>query len=273
MDDLSHEQWNDWDKKGFIVLKGFFSSADINIHNSFIDQLWKTRKEKRNQSVCDVFLNSEQQQRKQFFKVTDNARQHPYKLNDLYLTSPEVRSLSLNETLCGVLSQLLSGDPIVINSLNIEFGTQQPDHIDTFFMPPTVTNMMLASWIALDYAHLRNGPLRIYPGSHKIPPYLFSNGKLKAIDLEMPDFNRYIKDELEKRDIQEEFFIAEPGDVLIWHAQLLHGGENIHHMSTRKSLVTHYFRTKDQWRRFWRIRKHGSNGFYLKRPHQPIDAV
>jgi ectoine hydroxylase-related dioxygenase (phytanoyl-CoA dioxygenase family) len=45
---------------------------------------------------------------------------------------------------------------------------------------------------------------------------------------------------------QVENFFAEPGDVPIWHAQLLHGGRPINDpRQTRLSLVTHYWTTHD----------------------------
>jgi len=63
-------------------------------------------------------------------------------------------------------------------------------------------------------------------------------------------------------------FHAEKGDLLIWHSQLLHGGSAIAEQgSTRKSLVTHYFRRKDYLHRFWKIRKHQSGAYYyVKQP-------
>jgi ectoine hydroxylase-related dioxygenase (phytanoyl-CoA dioxygenase family) len=37
-------------------------------------------------------------------------------------------------------------------------------------------------------------------------------------------------------------FLAESGDVLVWHANLVHGGNSIaRNGSTRRSLVAHYF--------------------------------
>ena len=266
---LSADQLKAWEHNGYIVLKKLFSEAEVRALNTFIDKRWADRKKNKSQVPCDVYLKTDREQRIPFSEVDDTARHTPYKLNDLYLDYPEVRDVSLAPALCGVVSQLLSGAPIVINTLSIEYGTQQPDHIDTFFMPPRVENKMVASWVALEATHASNGPLRIYPGSHKIPAYRFSHGGLKAVRSEMDAFYSYIQEALALRKIEPEYFIAKPGDVLIWHAQLLHGGEQIaDKQATRRSLVTHYFRARDQWPRFWQIKQHTKSGYYYKRPHQ-----
>ena len=37
-------------------------------------------------------------------------------------------------------------------------------------------------------------------------------------------------------------FLAKKGDLLVWHANLLHGGEKVvDQNSTRKSMVLHYY--------------------------------
>ena len=267
---LSNSQLKFWEERGFLILRGFFTDEQIESHNNFIEKLWKDRKSQRTLLPCDVNINSQHEKRLPLYAVDDKSRQSPYKLNDLYLNYSEVRELSLSPNLCSIIEQLLTGKPLVINTLNMEYGSEQPNHIDTFYMPPRVTNKMLASWIALEDVNMTNGPLRFYPRSHKIPPYRFSHGKLNAIDAEIPDFYKYIKDELRSNNINAEYFEAKAGDVLLWHAQLLLGGEKIKQHNTRKSLVTHYFRTKDQWPRFWRIRKANDEGYFLKRSHQKL---
>lgn len=42
--------------------------------------------------------------------------------------------------------------------------------------------------------------------------------------------------------LNKQIFKAEKGDLLIWHANLIHGGEKINKQGvTRKSMVIHYF--------------------------------
>ena len=66
----------------------------------------------------------------------------------------------------------------------------------------------------------------------------------------------YFREQLQQRDSKPVTCTAEPGDVLIWHSQLLHGGSAITDAAkTRRSLVTHYFRQQDYRHHFWQLRK------------------
>ncbi len=196
--------------------------------------------------MIDIFVDTEQQRRVYMVDAPGEARGSPYKLNDLYLTQERIRELIVGERIAPILRHLLGGFPMVCNSLNFEFGSQQPHHFDTFYMPSPTPNKMVASWLALEDTTLENGPLSYYPGSHKIPPYIFSNGTTLAIVDEMPKFNEYITAEIEKRGLTPQTLLAEKGDLLIWHSQLFHGGsEIIDKTQTRRSLVTHYFTKED----------------------------
>ena len=71
---------------------------------------------------------------------------------------------------------------------------------------------------------MTNGPLRFYPKVIR-SPHKFSHGKTNAISEEMPDFYKYIESEITRRGISWSMKLN--GDVLLWHAQLMHGGEKI----------------------------------------------
>ncbi len=259
---------DDWYNNGYLILRGVFSPERCSATNALIDQLWQTRSNLPQPITIDAWLESSQNRRMLFSHAPDDARAAPYKINDLYRDFPEIRSLVLDPDLSAVLAELLDGEPLVCNSLNFEYGSQQNNHVDTLYMPPRVENKLVVSWIALDEIDLSNGPVQLYPGSHLIPPYRFSNGDIRAVSAEMSAFNAYIESELDARGIEPVAFTAQPGDVLIWHAQLLHGGTPITDPEkTRRSLVTHYFRRQDYWHHFWRLRKEHKQGYYLHRRH------
>lgn len=47
---------------------------------------------------------------------------------------------------------------------------------------------------------------------------------------------------MEERQLEPHYFEARKGDVLIWHANLLHGGSPRRELTrSRKALVCHYF--------------------------------
>ena len=47
---------------------------------------------------------------------------------------------------------------------------------------------------------------------------------------------------VEEHPLQKQIFTAKKGDMLVWHGNLIHGGEPMLHKDlTRKSMVAHYF--------------------------------
>ena len=266
---LSEQQRQDWDNDGYLLLKGFYSTTRIDQINALIDRLWKQRRTLGPQYVIDIFVESPDERRVYFSDAPKAARRKPYKLNDLYLSQADIRQLIVGEDLAPILQALLQGTPMVCNTLNFEFGSQQDYHFDTFYMPSPTPNKMVASWIALEDTTMDNGPLSYYPGSHKIPPYHFSSGSTIIVNEEMPKFRDYVYGEIKQRGLKPATLLANKGDVLIWHSQLFHGGSKIVNQNmTRKSLVTHYFTNED----FPdltppRVCEHGG---YMDRAAQPV---
>jgi ectoine hydroxylase-related dioxygenase (phytanoyl-CoA dioxygenase family) len=55
-------------------------------------------------------------------------------------------------------------------------------------------------------------------------------------------YEPYIKDLLVKNACKPAYFHAEKGDVLLWHANLIHGGSRRRDLQrSRKAMVCHYF--------------------------------
>lgn len=267
---LTTEQQRHWEAEGFLVVPGFFPPDRVADLVEELDRLWHDRQTDDRGLVIDVYIDTPEERRIRFRDAPDEARTLPYKLNDLYLVSPLVRETILDPKLVDLVDDLLDGRPVVCNSLTFERGSQQRFHFDTFYMPPLVPNKMLASWIALEDADDRAGPLRYFPRSHLIPPYHFSDGRLNAQLDEMPDFDDYIDKHIADRGLDWTTFPARAGDLFIWHAQLYHGGAPIDDMSlTRKSLVTHYFRAQDMDPAS--VEDIGGGRCYLRREHQAAE--
>jgi phytanoyl-CoA hydroxylase len=269
----SKEKQAFWEEHGYVVLEQLYDDAQIGKVNRCVDDIWTKQRVPNPRISADVFIGSKQERRAYVDQVEETARQQPYKLNDLYLVSDEALSLILGDVLTAVLSDILQDIPIVCNTLNLEFGSQQDYHTDTLYMPaisgvrgsPYHCNMA-ASWIALEDGDKDAGLLQYYPGSHKIPPFYFSRGQLAADPSEFQNYKDYMAEEIDKRNLKPTTFKARKGDVLIWHELLYHGGsEIVDEKKTRKSLVTHYFRTSDVPELH---RQRYGRGFYLNRePH------
>ncbi|MEP6715908.1 MAG: phytanoyl-CoA dioxygenase family protein [Terriglobia bacterium] len=97
--------------------------------------------------------------------------------------------------------------------------------------------------------HPESGPLVYYPGSHRLP-YLFSSD----VGITEEDFKREgyapyhekyeprIRELVESHGIEPHYFHAKKGDVLIWHANLVHGGSPRKDIArSRRAVVCHYF--------------------------------
>jgi ectoine hydroxylase-related dioxygenase (phytanoyl-CoA dioxygenase family)/SAM-dependent methyltransferase len=264
---LSKAQEAAWNNDGYVVLPGLFDREQVDRMNALVDELWATRTSDDRDLIIDVFIGTPNERRIRFRNATDEARMSPYKLDDVYLVSDVAREMVLDKSLVRVLDRLLVGTPVAFNSLTFERGSQQEFHFDTFYMPPSVPNKMCASWIALEDIDESAGPLVFYPGSHKIPPYYFSDGRLNVTVEELGSFREYVERELENRGLRPVTFPARAGDVFIWHAQLFHGGAPILDMTrTRRSIVTHYFRMREMAPES--VVHIGGGRFYLQRPHQ-----
>jgi phytanoyl-CoA hydroxylase len=268
---LSAEQVAFWSRHGYLVLERFFSPQRVQAINSVVDEVWATRAEQGHRHVVDIYIDTPDARRMYLRDAPDEARDRPYKLNDLYLESETVRDLVLDPRLVAVLDQLLEGAPMVCNSLNFERGSQQDFHFDTWYMPPPVENRLAVSFIALEDIVEEAGPLKYFPGSHLIPPYRFSHGGLHEVREEIPACLNYVRGQIAEAGLEEERFTCKAGDVFLWHAQLFHGGSVIDDVAlTRRSVVTHYWRAQDVDPEL--VAEVEPGRYYMKRPPPAVPS-
>jgi phytanoyl-CoA hydroxylase len=241
---LDEAQLAQWERDGFLALRGWVTPAERARVLAAVDDEWARRPHPDHE--VDVLTGPHAWRTFKMAEVPPQVRGEAYKLNNLFARRREIRSVALSPSLSRALGQLLEGEPLICNSLNFERGSQQPFHIDTWYMPPPVDNRMVVASIALDDVDADNGPVAYYPGSHKIPAYRFSTGRLNEVPAEMHLCMAHLEREIAARGLQPEEFHCRGGDVFIWHAQLLHGGRAIRDMArTRTSLVVHYWRAED----------------------------
>ena len=230
-----------WDDNGFLVLPGFFDDDECEAVTSAADRVWQERP--ADVVVDDLVTN----RRCRAADVSDDdARDHRFKLNDLYLSDKRLRDATISERVGMVLEELLGDEPVACNTLSFDYGSQQADHLDTLYMTPLTDAALVATWMALEDTSADAGPLRYYPESNHIAPYRFSTGSFHVNLPEMEPWSDYMADEIDRHGLEEQRFLARRGDLFIWHALLLHGGSEICRPGlTRKSLVTHFFTQTD----------------------------
>lgn len=103
-----------------------------------------------------------------------------------------------------------------------------------------------AAWIALEDVQPGSGELTYLDGSHRLPDYLFS-GKHKHWNAKRDgqaqesEWRELMYRNAERMGLEQRTFVPRKGDVLVWAADLAHGGSPVTDPSlTRKSLVGHY---------------------------------
>jgi hypothetical protein len=91
---------------------------------------------------------------------------------------------------------------------------------------------LIAAWSALEACTPENGPLVYYPGSHRLPfvsthDYDSGNGTFTLGKDSNARYEEKIASLIKEKKLEAKTFLANPGDVLIWHSNLLHAGSPI----------------------------------------------
>lgn len=261
-DGLTTDRRRFWDENGFLILPSFFSEDEIDAIRQLHEHVWQIRP--ANVIVDDLTGG----RRLRMNQVSVDAKRQPYKVNDLYLTFPGIRRLALDPRLTRLLAELINDAPVLCNTLSLEFGSEQANHIDSLYMTPPRESPLVATWTALEDCHPDAGPLAYVPGSHRIEPYRFSNGRMTELAAERDEWAAYIRDHVARLGLVEQQFLPRKGDVFIWHGQLLHGGGKRNDPKrTRRSLVSHYF-TEGACRAEGYKLRHEHDGYWMQRPPQ-----
>lgn len=254
-----------WERDGWLHLPGFLSPSDTARVNEEIERLWQTRPP--HVTVDDL----DRGQRLRMSEIAVEQRSHRVKINDLYLTSEVVRKVLLDPALVALVGRLMGDVPVLCNSLNLERSSAQDYHADSLYMSPLTPGSLGACWIALEDVRPGAGPLRLYPGSQRIPRFVFSNGMQHAVPSEMPRWNAHVERYIHELALQPYVVHARAGDLVLWHADLLHGAEEIRtEGATRRSLVAHYYARRDCRRLGYTVAREG-DALWLKRRPQPVD--
>lgn len=161
---------------------------------------------------------------------------------------PELKAVGSHKKLLELLTVLMNGKPVLFQSINFKMGSEQHTHSDSIHMTTYPLGGLLGVWIALEDIDEDNGPLHYYPGSHKLPYYLNKDYDNEGNSLMIGKksyqaYEQMIEEKIKENKLEKVIFKAKKGDLLIWHANLFHGGnEHTNKAKTRKSVVFHYFK-------------------------------
>ncbi|HEY1040152.1 MAG TPA: phytanoyl-CoA dioxygenase family protein [Bacteroidia bacterium] len=219
--DIEKRAIRDWRDKGYIIFNRFFSNDQVDAINKEIDRLLTDKESNINDFNKIMFANKQ---------------------------SEVIKKITLDPNMVSILSFILGKEVIPFQTINFITGSEQRTHSDSIHMTTYPLGYLIAVWIALEDIGPVQGPLSYYPGSHKLDYVLNEDYNKGGTSLKIGDEKHYsayedkIAEVARGSKIQKQIFSAKKGDILIWHANLLHGGEPItDSSSTRKSMVIHYF--------------------------------
>lgn len=256
---LSKEQLKKYERDGYVIV-------DFGFSQEMIDDI-----------VAGMVKHSA------FDCMRDEQGQYKFgaRVQDAWRTHESVRQLATHPTVLETLHTLYARKPQPFQTLNFPIGTQQPTHSDTIHFNSMPSGYMCGIWVALEDIDENNGPLKYFPGSHKLPEVTMEDVEAGAVvggvsrsfkqkffdslrqiltsrkeginmsgmtmdamtgGKNYQDYEAFIADMVAKAQMRSEFGLLKKGQALIWAANLLHGGSPHHDRSrTRFSQVTHYY--------------------------------
>ena len=196
----------------------------------------------------------------------------PWKSPTPYMFIDEIKDLCLYKPLMDEMEQII-GNPVAMH-LNLTgwTSTERNWHQDDYLNPTYINGHYLAAWIALEDIHPDCGVFQYIPGSHRIG--LVRGYKVRSCLPRRAAFKdtwpkdsekiltRLFEEESEHAGHRLESYLPKKGDVLLWHARLLHRGSvPIDRTKQRRAIITHY--TAIGWRREMPVvRQHKDQGHY-----------
>lgn len=210
-----------WKEKGYMIFDKYFSDTQVESINKEIDRLLADKESNINDFNKIMFANKQ---------------------------SELIKGITMDKRINEILSFILGKEVIPFQTINFITGSEQRTHSDSIHMTTYPLGYLIAIWVALEDIGLEQGPLSYYPGSHTMDYVLNEDYDKGGNAIKIGDDKHYsayedkIAEVAKQSGISKQIFTAKKGDVLVWHANLLHGGEPIANpTSTRKSMVLHYF--------------------------------
>ena len=180
-------------------------------------------------------------------KLWECGESGPPRLQDGWIDHGSIRALALEPVVLDLLRHLYGRDPFAFQTLNFAVGSEQHFHSDAVHFHSYPNGFMCGVWIALQDVQPESGPLIYFPGSHRLP-YLSARSLGLDRDMVMEEqhpqrfFEPSWQQAVNEHSFEKQQFLPKRGDLLIWHANLLHGGEPVQDKSSRRwSQVNHYF--------------------------------
>src|SRR5215831_4643568 len=221
--DFESEQLRAWMVNGYVKLVKAVSDEVIAELLGDADRFWHGSESRIR--VEDGHLN--------YVAPTPALRDKPgCRLRDMYYFSEATRRAVFSPPIVRFLQLLFERDILAFQSLLFERGTQQGVHQDPAYVVVSSPLELVASWIALEDIQDDAGPLLYYEGSHRLPDFIFGERyKHWEVQRDGPaieqEYRHSLEESARQRSLPLRRFVGARGDVLLWHANLAHGGATI----------------------------------------------
>lgn len=162
---------------------------------------------------------------------------------DLYVNLQSSRQVCMHPTITRFLTLIFQAKVLAFQQLLFQHSNGHRWHQDPGFVVVEPPTFMAATWIALQDIIEGSGELAYYDRSHRLPHYIFSNGK-KHHDGNTDDatYVRDLEEACRSRQLAHHRLLAKKGDVFFWAADLVHRSHSrsLPPETPRLSCVTHY---------------------------------
>jgi hypothetical protein len=165
---------------------------------------------------------------------------------DSFMFLASAVSMIFSKRLEAFLSAVFDDRPMAFQGLHFEVGSEQAVHQDPAYVVVDMPGHFVAAWIALEDIQSGSGELAYYPKSHRFPFWEYKDGA-RHWNPERDGFETHkqhlqsLHTTAQERGIDIAHFLPKKGDVLLWHADLAHGGSaRTRPELSRRSLVVHY---------------------------------
>jgi hypothetical protein len=195
----------------------------------------------------DGVVNALQPRLEAELQLWESGESGPPRLQDGWIDHGAIRALALEPVVLDLLRHLYGREPFAFQTLNFAVGSEQHFHSDAVHFHSYPHGFMCGVWIALQDVQAESGPLIYFPGSHRLP---YLSARALGLDREAvmgeahPQrlFEPSWQQAVNEHGFEKQQFLPKRGQLLIWHANLLHGGEPVQERTSRRwSQVNHYF--------------------------------
>lgn len=168
------------------------------------------------------------------------------RLVDMYGFSRLAAEVLMAPAVESFLRLIFEDDPLCFQGLTFEQGSGQGLHQDTAYVVVDRPLELAATWVALEDIREGSGELMYVEGSHRLPDWKFGGDSkhwdpMVHGDETHTEWSQWLVRKSEEMGLERKIFRPSRGDVLVWSADLVHGGSPVGDRSlSRRSIVGHY---------------------------------